>query len=214
MSHNIEQALLDDYAAYFSVQQDFSLNVVPVNQLPDATQFETAIPELFRMASDMLVVDQQALRDLNMGERSAKLIASVLQQQAQRISMLSTYLLRQEDDPAHRCEGLTYSGGGCSFTNTKAALQLAQGDWVQVKLFLPEDLAAVCAWGQIIALDSATTAPTDEPNPAQITYTVAFNRIREADRELLVKASLQTQTKQLRARSMARQQAQENNEPE
>lgn len=214
MSHNIEQALLDDYAAYFSVQQDFSVNVVPVDELPDPVNFAAEIPELFRMASDMLVVDQQALRELNMAERSAKLIASVLQQQAQRISMLSAYLLRHEDNPAYRCEGKAYSGGGCSFTNLQTTLQLAQGDWVQVKLFLPEDLAAVCAWGQIIAVDSAAKHAADEPKAAQITYTVAFNRIREADRELLVKASLQTQTKQLRARSMARQQAQENNEPE
>ncbi|RUO65155.1 PilZ domain-containing protein [Pseudidiomarina planktonica] len=196
MSTSIQSELAHEYAQYFSVQQAFSVNLKPLSEndkVPDEDDFAAEIPDLFKLASDMLVVDQAQLRDLNMSERSAKLIAQILAQQSSRISMILTYMLRQEDHPEHRQQGLAYSGGGFV---TQSTTKLAIGDYVQVKLFLPDDYAAIFAYGQVI---EATDAEQPE-------YTIAFVRLREEDQELLVRASLHSQARQLKQRSAERQQ--------
>lgn len=197
MSTSIQSELAHEYAQYFSVQQAFSVNLKPLTEgekVPAEDVFAAEIPDLFKLASDMLVVDQAQLRDLNMTERSAKLIAQILSQQSSRISMILTYMLRQEDDPEHRQQGLAYSGGGLV---THCSTTLAIGDYVQVKLFLPDDYAAIFAYGQVIAATS----------DGQPEYTIAFVRLREEDQELLVRASLHAQARQLKQRSAERQQS-------
>ncbi|MEX1220587.1 MAG: PilZ domain-containing protein [Idiomarina sp.] len=196
MSTSIQSELAHEYAQYFSVQQAFSVNLKPLTEnqkVPEEGDFVAEIPDLFKLASDMLIVDQAQLRDLNMSERSAKLIAQILAQQSSRISMILTYMLRQEDHPEHRQQGLAYSGGGFV---TQCTTKLAIGEYVQVKLFLPDDYAAIFAYGQVL---EATDAEQPE-------YTIAFVRLREEDQELLVRASLHSQARQLKQRSAERQQ--------
>ncbi|PTB96030.1 hypothetical protein C9975_11860, partial [Thalassospira xiamenensis] len=142
-----QSELEHEYAQYFTVQQDFSVNIKPLDnntELPSEALFSQQIPELFKLASDMIVVDQAQLRDLNMSERSAKLIAQILSQQSTRISMILTYMLRHEDEAEYRQQGRAYSGGGFVCESTHP---LALGDRVQVKLFLADDYAAVFAYG-------------------------------------------------------------------
>ena len=185
-SLSLEQKL-SQYHEFFSIEHDFSINIMPISTTEafDFEQFITKIPMPFKLATDMSTIDKSALRSLQNLGNSASQLVNFLNQQSQKIDLLIGYILSQQDELQHRYEGLSFGGGGVKFI-TEEAFML--GQLLELKIFLLDNNCAIYCYGEVIAIE-----PTDK----KFTHKVTFHFIREEDREILVRASLHEQSKQL-----------------
>ncbi|MDX3775175.1 PilZ domain-containing protein [Chromatiaceae bacterium AAb-1] len=189
--------LADEYNDYFSVNHTLSINVRllgDADTLPPPEHFADAIPEPFLLSSELEQLNHSALRPLNRLGELAEELSLYLQQQARKIDLLMHYLLKQHDMPEHRYQTLSFGGSGCSYL-AKTPLQPTQV--VEIKLFLDNNEGAVFCYGQVVSCEK-------EAELWQIK--VVFRRIRDEDRELIVRASLHQQSRQLKLRAEQRQQ--------
>ncbi len=99
-----------------------------------------------------------------------------------------SYILSTEDDDELRFHSDEFGAGGLKVT---LPYELAIGQSVRLKLFLSEMACAVYCYAEVIAVDSNSSQPDFI---TQLVYTM----LREDDREILVKAALHEQSKQLR----------------
>jgi hypothetical protein len=93
----------------------------------------------------------------------------------------------QPEDNALYCD--SYGGGGVKFT-TNDVYSLGQA--FRTKLFLQHEASAVYCYTEVVAIDKLENE--------QSQYTLLFNAIRDSDQELVVRASLHAQTRQLKKR--------------
>lgn len=181
---------------YFTIPYATSINVVPLPEqasLPDQENFEQEIPTPFRVASETAAMDHSALRAIrNLGDVAEEL-AEYLNHQARKINVIMGYILQMQDDERFRAETTQFGAGEFSYRADEA---LAIDRHAQVKLFLPEEAAAVFSYARVIHC---------EPHSQRgYIITMQYARIREEDRELLIRATLHQQTKQLKQRSQQR----------
>jgi len=183
---SLEQKLAQ-YREFFSIEHDFSVNIIPIedNESNSFEQFIARIPMPFKLATDMSTIDQSALRSLqNLGSSASQLV-NFLNQQSQKIDLLIGYILSQQDEVQHRYQGLQFGGGGIKFATEKA---FNIGQLLELKIFLLENNCAIYCYGEVIEVE-----PADE----KVSHKATFHFIREEDREILVRASLHEQAKQL-----------------
>lgn len=191
--HSELDQLTTDFQQYFKVEHAIVINVVSKDgPLPDEATFLAAIPEPFLLAGNIGQLNLNALRSLQRLGELAEELANYLQQQAKKLDLLLHYVLQQQDTVAHRFFTKSYGGAGLSFASESpfTALQV-----VEVKLFLAENAGAVYCYGQILSC---------EPADNGYLVNVVFRQIREEDRELLVRASLQQQARQLKLKAEQR----------
>lgn len=184
-----KQAQFDEY---YMIAHPLKINVKPLDEetsLPSIAQLEDTMPYAFRIASEMATIEAQALRPLRNLSDHASELASYLTHQARKIDLMMSYILQQQDEPEHRFETVKFGGGGVVIHHSEP---LEIGTMAELKLFLSEEAAAIFCYGEVISCQRAT-------NEYHIAF--IFNRIREQDQELLVRASLHLQTLQLRRRS-------------
>jgi hypothetical protein len=178
---------LTQYQEFFAIEYQFSVNikVIESDKGEKFDLFLQDMPAPFKLATDMGDIDQTALRSIqNLGTSAAQLV-SFLNQQSQKIDLLIGYILSQQDAEKFRYKGSKFGGGGINFI-AKNAFNV--GQLVELKIFLPSSHCAIYSYGEIIEI-------TDHDH--QFTHKVIFHFIREKDRELLVRNSLQEQAKQL-----------------
>jgi hypothetical protein len=178
---------LTQYHEFFAIEYEFSVNikVIESDKGEKFDFFLQDMPAPFKLATDMGDIDQTALRSIqNLGTSAAQLV-SFLNQQSQKIDLLIGYILSQQDAEKFRYKGSKFGGGGINFI-AKNAFNV--GQLVELKIFLPTSHCAIYSYGEIIEI-----ADHDH----QFTHKVIFHFIREKDRELLVRNSLQEQAKQL-----------------
>ena len=111
-------------------------------------------------------------------------------------------MLRNEDDAAHRFSGKEYGGGGIRVVSDA---QLEVGQIFQAKLFFKQEALAIYCYTRL-----ESSEPLD--NSDQFLCTLSFERIREEDKELLIRASLHAQSRQLKERSKQRREQKSNAE--
>lgn len=184
------------YDEFFMISHNLNANVTLLEDdapLPEVDKLETAMPYAFRIAGEMANIEAQALRPLrNLGELATEL-ASYLNHQSRKIDLMMSFILQQQDEPKDRFTTLKFGGGGVLILSPS---EMPLGSHAQIKLFLTEEAAAIFCYGEVIACQQESDG-----------YHIAFifNRIREQDQELLVRASLHLQTQQLRKRAQARE---------
>ncbi|MDP5144464.1 PilZ domain-containing protein [Rheinheimera baltica] len=190
----IEQ-LADAYEDYFSVEHGISINAKPIaGALPTAAELVAAIPPPFLLASDVNSLNGSALRSLNRLGELADELANYLQQQARKIDLLLHYVLKQQDNPSERFTTQSYSGSGCCYL---ADAPLAPLQTLELKLFLANNDGAVFCYGQVVSCESVAE---------KWQIKVVLSRIRDEDRELIVRASLHQQSRLLKQKAEQRQQ--------
>ncbi|WP_333606924.1 PilZ domain-containing protein [Arsukibacterium sp.] len=195
LKHAELQALAAEYHDYFSIAHPIVINVRDCAQpLPDEQQFLAQIPAPFLLAGEVTQLNMSGLRALNRLGELAEELAKYLQQQAQKIDLLLHYVLQQQDNQSERQLTLSYGGAGCCFISPQAYDPLSI---LQIKLFLAENEGAVFCYGQVLSAEQVA---------AGWQITVVFKRIREQDRELIVRASLHQQSRQLKLKAAERQQ--------
>lgn len=184
------------YHEFFSVEQEFSVNILAIQDTQDLSfeQFIADMPMPFKLATDMSAIDQSALRSLqNLGGNASQLVG-FLNQQSQKIDLLIGYILSQQDEAQHRYQGIKFGGGGIKFNASKA---FNAGQLLELKIFLIESHCAIYCYGEVIEVES-----TNE----KFIHKVTFHFIREEDRETLVRNSLHEQSKQLQKLAKIRNQ--------
>lgn len=179
---------------YFSVDHRAQVNLIPLAEgetVPDDDALEAEIPAPFKLISEVTRIDTNTARLLrNLDEHATELV-EIINQQSRKIDLVLSYVLAGQDTPEHRYQTQTLGGGGFTFDSRQP---LAEGARVRVKLFLPELSVAVYAYGELHPAGEAER------------YRCDFIAIREQDRDALIRASLQLQARQLKARAERRAQ--------
>lgn len=173
---------------YFSVPCRLPVNIAALAGLDpncDDASFEAHIPDVFRLAGEVATLDAAGLRSLRAVGDSARELAEHLNLLSRKINAVMGYVLLREDDAANRCHSRRLSAEALWLDEP---LPLPEGSAVSIKLFVPEEQLAIYGWGQV----AATTAEGSQ---------IRFTRLREQDRELLIRVTLHQQTRLLKARA-------------
>ena len=183
---SLEQKLAQ-YHEFFAIEHDFSVNITKLNKgdVKDFDEFMTKMPMPFKLATDMSTIEQSAIRSIQGLGSQANQLVSFLNQQSQKIDLLITYILSQQDEENKRYQGISFGGGGIKFN---APVPFNIGQLLALKIFLLDNNCALYCYGEVIAV---------EPDNTTFDHKVTFHFIREEDRETLVRNSLHEQSKQL-----------------
>ena len=125
-------------------------------------------------------------------------LVEIINQQSRKIDMIMGYVLSVQDHPEHRFHTLRFGAGQLTYLHPRQG----HGEVphlhqiVRLKIFLREEASAIYCYGQVKQLE-----PSEHGTHVMLDYV----RIREDDRELLVRASLHIQSKQLKLRAQDRQ---------
>ncbi|MGN5163666.1 PilZ domain-containing protein [Aeromonas dhakensis] len=186
---------------FFSVTHATPVNVIPMPgdfHLPSLEALEAELPEPFRIASSISSIDMVTSRLLRNQSESMHDLVEIINQQSRKIDMIMGYVLSVQDHPEHRFHTLRFGAGQLTYLHPRQghgeAPHLHQ--IVRLKIFLREEASAIYCYGQVKQL---------EPSEHGIQVVLDYVRIREDDRELLVRASLHIQSKQLKLRAQDRQ---------
>jgi len=158
--------------------------------LPDALQFADEIPEPFKMASDIAYLDSQALSGLKFNNEGALLLKHYLETQNQKLNILLTYVLSQQDDMKLQYHTLALSAGECVFS-VKQQHDFQLDQLVRLKIFTPNESAAVYCYARISNIEKDN-------------ITLTYPLILDEDRELLIRSTLHLQSLQLKQRTAER----------
>jgi len=173
---------------FFSINYPFNVNATIIETItsPSYQDFMNTMPMPFKMATEINTLDQAALRPLQTLGSVAGQLVDYLHHQAQKIDLLVSYILSEQDNEQQRYQGTHFGGGGVIFTSKD---NFSIGQYIELKIFLLDDNCAIYCCGEIIE-----TNPT---NDTLTSYKVIYHHIREEDREILVRCSLHQQSKQL-----------------
>lgn len=186
---------------FFSVTHATPVNVIPMPgdfHLPSLEALEAELPEPFRIASSITSIDMVTSRLLRNQSESMHDLVEIINQQSRKIDMIMGYVLSVQDHPEHRFHTLRFGAGQLTYLHPRQghgeAPHLHQ--IVRLKIFLREEASAIYCYGQV---------KHQEPSEHGTQVMLDYVRIREDDRELLVRASLHIQSKQLKLRAQDRQ---------
>ncbi|HDX8340130.1 TPA: PilZ domain-containing protein [Aeromonas dhakensis] len=186
---------------FFSVTHATPVNVIPMPgdfHLPSLEALEAELPEPFRIASSITSIDMVTSRLLRNQSESMHDLVEIINQQSRKIDMIMGYVLSVQDHPEHRFHTLRFGAGQLTYLHPRQG----HGEVphlhqiVRLKIFLREEASAIYCYGQVKQL---------EPSEHGTQVVLDYVRIREDDRELLVRASLHIQSKQLKLRAQDRQ---------
>ena len=192
------QTKLAQFDEFFSIDYAFNINasVIEFSQQPSYEQFIAEMPTPFKIASEINTLDKNALRPLQTVAGVAGQLMEYLNHQAQKMDLLVGYILGQQDNEHERFKAIKFGGGGIIFNATETSA-FSTGQFIELKLFFPDENSALYCIGEIISSDISTN---------QSQHKVVFHHIREEDREALVRNSLHQQSKQLQALAQKRNQ--------
>ena len=186
---------------FFSVTHATPVNVIPMPgdfHLPSLEALEAELPEPFRIASAITSIDMVTSRLIRNQNDSMHDLVEIINQQSRKIDMIMGYVLSVQDHPEHRFHTLRFGAGQLTYLHPRQG----HGEVphlhqiVRLKIFLREEASAVYCYGEVVQRDAG-----EHGTHVMLDYV----RIREDDRELLVRASLHIQSKQLKLRAQDRQ---------
>lgn len=181
----------EKFSSFFLIKHPVSVNLLPASDAEanySQHEFEQQMPYAFKISAEMSEIESQALKPLRgLGDKLKELV-DYLQLQAQKIDLMMSYILLTQDQAEYRFEATKFGGGGLIVAHEQA---VAIGSARIIKIFLESEAAAVYCFGQAIKCEQVN-------DHFEVSY--VYTHIREADQELLVRASLHLQTAQLRKR--------------
>jgi hypothetical protein len=180
---------LEQFHEYFTIEQDININVTPLpddEAVPEYEDFVRNMPYSFRLASEVSSLEASSLRPLrNIGGIGEELV-TFLKAQSRKIDLIMSYILTMEDDEENRLVSESFGGGGVTYYANEA---LPIGRLVKLKLFLTDEASAIFCYGEVIDVK--------QQDDKYLTC-LYYARIREDDREIIVRASLHQQSRQLK----------------
>lgn len=198
---------LAQFNEFFSIEDDFTVNIIQLDPqaIGNYQAFVDCIPAPFKMASEIATIDQSALKPIQALSGIAGQLVDYLNFQARKIDMMMSYIVQQENLKENRHQGRSFGGGGFTFESNAV---FSIGDMVEAKIFIPEDNCAIFCYGEIISTEQVNESTAETP---LYIYQVVFYFIQDEDRDLLVRASLHKQSKQLKKLAEQRRQNKKDN---
>jgi hypothetical protein len=194
---------LELFEEYFQLEHQIAVNVKDGgdwDSIPNMDDFDAMIPAAYKIASEMQGLEQSMLRPLRQLGEAIEPLAEYLKAQSRKIDLMMSYVLQSQDEDDLKFQANSYGGGGFVFQSEQS---FKLNNWIQCKLFFNEDAAAVFCLGKVVEIQTVTPTQdeldgkTEEyktPTTSYI-YKVVFHRIRDEDREVVVRASLHQQSK-------------------
>lgn len=180
---------------FFSIEHTFNINISPLEtQALNYDAFVQSIPLPFKIASEVSRIEQSAINPLASLKHDAAQLVTFLNNQSQKIDLLVSYILNQEDNIKERFSGVQVGGAGIIFESESP---YTESKALALKLFFTQENCAVFCYGEIIS---------EECIDNRYRYKVLFTQIQDEDRETLVRASLHLQSKQLKKLAQERSQ--------
>jgi len=194
--------LVDEFADYFQIEHQTTVNLVPFSgPLPDQDGFLRLIPDAFKMTSELSLLNNSSIRTFNAVKDLSADLALYLQQQARKLDALTHYVLRSQDEPKHRFYTFSYGGSGVQVWMEQPA---EPGQLYEVKLFLDNNDGALFCLGQVLEVIEQKRQEPEQKTSYLVK--ILFRRIRDEDRDMVVRASLHEQSRQLKRKAELRQQ--------
>lgn len=177
---------------YFSVQHCLSISVIPMEpdfKLPDQEAFEAEIPESFKISNTMVQIDYSNARVLREISDDINFLVDVINQQAKKINLLMAHILMHEEDESNHHQTVSFGGSHISF---HSSLPIFKGQFLKLKIYLRDEASAVYCYAKVTQIQS------QDENPL---ITAEYCLIQNNDRELLIRACIHQQSRQLRDRA-------------
>lgn len=174
---------------YFQLQHAVQAHIdltSPIPKLPDDIQFEQLIPEPFKIAADVNSLDQSLLRPIRQLGDNMDPLLEYLKGQSRKIDLILNYIMQQHDDDSIKLTTLSYGGSGFVIESEH---EIESHSHFPSKLYFSDDATAIFCLTRVIEHQV-----TDE---GKNQYKMLFSKIREQDREVVVRATLHQQSKQL-----------------
>ncbi|NVK26125.1 MAG: PilZ domain-containing protein [Gammaproteobacteria bacterium] len=176
------------FEEYFQLKHAIPVNIQPGGDwqsLPNFEQFENDIPTPYKIASEMKGLEQTMLRPLRQLGDVIEPLADYLKAQSRKIDLMMNYILQAQDEHDVKLNTTSFGGGGFTLFSEQV---FTLDSWVKCKLFFNDDAAAVFCYAKVCKVETLDNGSN---------YTFVFHRIRDEDREIVVRASLHLQSKQL-----------------
>ncbi|MBU2881346.1 PilZ domain-containing protein [Psychrosphaera sp. B3R10] len=177
---------------YFQLEHRVNVNITlggDWSTLPSDEAFDRSIPVPYKIASEMKGMEQTMLRPLRQLGDVIEPLANYLKAQSRKIDLMMSYILQSEDETGDQYTTFSYGGGGFTFYTDKP-WQIDQ--WFTCKLFFDDEATAVFCLSKLVSCEDKS-----EEDEVKYLNTMVFRKIREEDRESIVRASLHQQSKQL-----------------
>jgi len=176
------------FEEYFQLTHSIPVNIKvgsSIESLPSQVEFEQNIPLAYKVASEMQGLEQNMLRPLRQLGDVIEPLADYLKAQSRKIDLMMSYVLQSQDEDDIKLQTVTYGGGGFTLLTAE---DFSPEHYLKCKLFFNEEAAAIFCYAKIVKVETTEDGHL---------YTLVFCRIRDDDREIVVRASLHQQSKQL-----------------
>ncbi len=181
---------------FFTVHHSLTANIEPLDAdfvLPSAERFIAEIPMPFLVASEFSQQDQLADQArLELRNSNFKQVIALLDAQNEKLNLLLSFILAQQDEANYRCHTLSFGASQFSYLATEP---VTSGQLFRAKLFLETPAAAIYCYAH---------ATDCQPLEDGYEVTMRYDHLRDVDEDLLIKAALHQQQKLLRQRSLQR----------
>lgn len=177
------------FEEFFMIKHSLQVNMRILDEqfeLPLAENLIDHMPHAFKVASEMAAIGGNSLRHLRGLSEHANEIVELINLQSRKIDMMMSLILQREDPPDSNFNCEKFGGGGLVLCS---AQKLEIGTKTELKLFIPEESAAIFCFAEVIACELIEH---------QYHLSLIYSSIREQDQDLLVRASLHLQALNLR----------------
>ena len=181
---------------YFSVHCHIKINIETLNEnenIPSLAELERNIPLSFRIASQCGNVDTGIERDVQfLHHEDGDALLNYLRAQNEKINLLLSFMLSQQDDPNFRYQTETFGASGLTFISK---VEFIKDTAVRLKLFIESPPTAIYCYGLVYGCK--------EKN-GRFAVGIKYIRLKEEDKDVLIRAALHQQQKLLRQRALDR----------
>ena len=177
------------YQEFFTLPLNLNVNLTPFaldEKIPNEMEFLAEMPYSFKLATQVNSIEADSLRAVGSLSNQSEELFNFLKLQSQKIDLIMSYIVMQEDDQEQRYITKEFGAGGFS-------INLNQ-DWhidqvFRLKIFMPEEASAVYCYVEIVE---------KKPFEQGFEYKFVYSQIHDEDREILVRTALHQQSKHLR----------------
>lgn len=195
--------MLSDDNSYFSVSHRFNAYLSPWPQdkkLPTEQELIDMQSVGLKLISEVKSLEAGCLLQLRHLDNEAKTVVDYLKLQSRKIDLVLQHVLETETQDGISYHGSQFGGSGIRIFSQEP---MELGQRFKLNLFIREELIAILSFVEVTQVQAQVQGKEAEDElEKRFDIDLSFVQILESDIEQLVKASLNVQQKQLKARKM------------